>query len=134
MKNAFRFVLSTMLAVTILLSGSSFTLGKMVCLETGYTVIDYKKVEDCCDAHKPAPVVVRENCCEVTNLDITIDYFVQNNTSVAKMEAVPAPFHAVVQFCSVVPSFSTADFIPSFSQPPPETAEEILQRIRQYRI
>lgn len=133
MKNIFRFVISSILAVTILLSGSSFTFGKMVCLETGYTIIDYKKVEDCCDRKTSEPSIYKAECCEITNVDLAVDHFVNTQNSIVKIDAVPVELHAVPGIALPVPAFVYSAPV-ALIQPPPEPPSELLHSIRQYRI
>lgn len=133
MKNAFRFVISSILAVTILLSGSSFTFGKMVCLETGYTVIDFKKVEDCCDRKTSEPSIYKAECCEITNVDLAVDHFVNTQTTFVKTDAIPVELHTVHGISAPVPAITCA--VPLvLVQPPPEPPSDLLHSIRQYRI
>lgn len=133
MKNAFRFVISSILAVTILLSGSSFTFGKMVCLETGYTIIDYKKVEDCCDRKTTEPSIYKAECCEITNVDLAVDHFVNTQTAIVKVAAAPVALHAVPGIAAPVPAITQTLPI-ALVQPPPEPPSDLLHSIRQYRI
>lgn len=148
MKNVFRFVISSLLAVTILLSGSSFTFGKLVCSETGYTRIDFKKVEDCCDAGTTpasereeeccdsAPTyssAIKDECCEITNVDLAVDHFVNTQTAIVKIAAAPVALHTVPGIATPVPAITHA--IPVvLVQPPPEPPSDLLHSIRQYRI
>lgn len=148
MKNAFRFVISSILAVTILLSGSSFTFGKLVCSETGYTRIDFKKVEDCCntgtapaseseeeccDSAPTYTSAIKDECCEITNVDLAVDHFVNTQTAIVKIAAAPVVLHAVPGITAPVPAITYALPI-VLVQPPPEPPSDLLHSIRQYRI
>jgi hypothetical protein len=133
MKNAFRFVISSILAVTILLSGSSFTFGKMVCLETGYTIIDYKKVEDCCDRKTTEPSIYKAECCEITNVDLAVDNFVNTQNNFVNAAAAAVALHAFAGFATPVPAITHSQPI-VLVQPPPEPPSDLLHSIRQYRI
>lgn len=49
-----------LLAMVILVSGFSITVGKMVCLKSGKTLFSFSVVEDCCTKAKKA----NKNCCK----------------------------------------------------------------------
>lgn len=86
--------LAIFLGVIILLTGSSLTLAKMVCLKSGYTSITLNKPDDCCKhEHEHAPFTLEEKCCDVSSMHIDVlQYLTSSSQNIQKsMVCVEVP-------------------------------------------
>jgi hypothetical protein len=95
-----RNITSVLLAAVFLLSGFGFTIGKMVCIKSGKTVISLSALEDCCAKSKKKNCCnenKKENttsnfsfeksgCCDVSNTSISLKDF--QSSKINKAEAV----------------------------------------------
>lgn len=79
-------IVALFLGVIILLTGTSLTLAKMVCLKSGYTSITFNKPDDCCKhEHEHAPVTIEEKCCDVSSMHLeALQYLVSSSQNIQK--------------------------------------------------
>jgi hypothetical protein len=79
-------IVSVFLGVIILLTGSSVTLAKMVCLKSGYTSITLNKPDDCCKhEHEHAPVNIEEKCCDLSSMHLeALQYLSSSSQNIQK--------------------------------------------------
>lgn len=125
MKKALRLFVAILLSGIILVTGTGMTFGKMVCIETGYRKLDYKQVEDCCLKNRKAPVIVKDVCCDITNIDLKTDGFVTTHFS---FDAAPVVLHSLfitsLFDATAAPVFSQA-FLRDHPLPPPGGREHL---------
>lgn len=79
-------IVALFLGVIILLTGTSLTLAKMVCLKSGYTSITFNKPDDCCKhEHEHAPVTIEEKCCDVSSMHLeALQYLISSSQNFEK--------------------------------------------------
>jgi len=94
-----RNITSVFLASIFLLSGFGFTIGKMVCLKSGKTIISLSALEDCCAQSKKKNccnenkegntsgfAFEKSDCCDISNTSIALKDF--QSSKINKAEAV----------------------------------------------
>jgi len=95
-----RNITSVFLAAVFLLSGFGFTIGKMVCIKSGKTVISLSALEDCCAKSKKKNCCnenekqnttsnfsfEKSDCCDVSNTSISLKDF--QSSKINKAEAI----------------------------------------------
>lgn len=66
-----------LLAATLLLTGSGFVLGKMICLKSGNVLLQFNGVSDnCCLPNQSDEAEISEKCCLTTNYTVATDNYV----------------------------------------------------------
>ena len=89
MKLWFKSVISILLGILILLSGSGISLAKMVCLKSGYVSISLTTPDDCCGEEGCSDeTVIDEKCCDISNVSIEVLQYVGASTQTVHKSAV----------------------------------------------
>jgi hypothetical protein len=84
MKMAVQTFFGVALSLLIVLGGGRFTIGKMVCLESGYSSYSMGKAKDCCEKNSSSDQSVKRSCCDLVNVSYSLDdYNPSNNVKVA---------------------------------------------------
>lgn len=72
--------ISIFLGILILVTGSGISLGKMVCLKSGYTQITLSIPDECCShQHDEAPVTIESKCCAISSMNVAILHYLASN-------------------------------------------------------
>ncbi|GAB4137307.1 MAG: hypothetical protein Fur0041_12050 [Bacteroidia bacterium] len=96
MKLFFKAFTVAILSVITLISGSGFALGKMICLESGHTVVAFHAVEDCCGDEEQTGYAFESKCCDITNISFEGKTFTGSyQHEISQLIAFPA----IVPFC-----------------------------------
>lgn len=131
MKKAYASIFHTLLAVTVLISGMSFTVKKMVCLSSGDVQVGLYSLDGCCGEEEDfcEDSQVEEKCCEYSTqvLDLDKDITIKES-SLKQLDLSLLQFSPIYIFSLQVRSQKTPRF--SFADlPPPLSGRQLLSFI-----
>lgn len=118
-------IVALFLGVIILLTGTSLTLAKMVCLKSGYTSITFNQPDECCKhEHADAPVTIDEKCCDVSSMHLeALQYLISSSQNIQKsfvaIEVAPLSIFDYTRFDNSVSNQVRRFSIPIESSLPP---------------
>lgn len=119
MNRAIRYVWVFLLSGLIILGSGRFTLGKMICIESGQIAYSIGKAKDCCEKNGSPEKSLTSSCCDLVNVSFSLDDF---SPSSKPSSASPTSFF-------IIPVFDLLPLTSGFSQrplyysdlPPPDT-------------
>lgn len=122
MKATVRFALVLILSVITFVSGSGFVLGKMICLKSGNEIILPGAMDDCCGGEASDQSFFSEKCCEISNLTIDQETFINSESTqfekILLTAVVPVllPFTVDILFTDytiTIPDYSDRQYAPT---------------------
>lgn len=134
MKNFLRSAFSILMAMIVLVTGTGFTIKKMVCLSTGQTEVSiYSFSGECCEAEE---IYAEESCCEESCTaeentmqlgskccDYSSQIFYLAQDVVLKQASVEKTVYDIVKYAPAgspyIYSFAPRSSYPLFTDPPP---------------
>jgi hypothetical protein len=125
-----RILFSSILSLFLLMGGSGLVIGKMICLETGFTFYSAGEIADCCDDEKGG-ASVGEKCCEISTVVIQQDDFVNEGHIILKSQ--PALVPALFLFAGISSAVSSSSRT-ELPEPVPLTGRTSQSTLRVFRI
>lgn len=112
MKIFFKAFTVAILSLITLVSGSGFALGKMICLESGHTVVAFHAVEDCCGDEEQTGYAFESKCCDITNISFEGKTFTGSyQHEISQLIAYPALLPVYFDLCFVSDLTAPSSFL-----------------------
>lgn len=102
------------MSLTVLFGTHGFTIGKMLCLESGKTKYSFSEPGDCCNDKGDAQVI-KNKCCDLKSSTYKLSAYNSFNNEIS-LDAIPAEAHTLVPAQPLV--FSEIGFTQPAKAPP----------------
>jgi hypothetical protein len=130
MKKAAVSLFHILMALIVLVSGTSFTVKKMVCLSSGNVETGFYSLDGCCgDEEQASDAQLTESCCKYSSETFYLDQKAPvKEFSLKKTDIIYLP--AILPLAPELPVISYKSSIPYVGLPPPLSGRERLTLIR----
>jgi hypothetical protein len=133
MKTLFRSSLAFFLVLVLLAAGSGATIGRMVCLKSGRSIVRLQPVNDCCAERTQKTSTIGDHCCSIQNFVLQTDQYLFQKISFDQPLAIlPAISFAAQDWMTALQARHASFFVAD--RPPPPGGKILLQRLHTFLV
>ena len=121
---------SLFLSLLFIFGGGQFTIGKMVCLESGHSAYSLGQAQECCELQIPDHTIVTSKCCDLKNVSYNLnDFNLSQKVNVSSFSFISIhPHFSICSLRSLI--FLPHDIFSHADLPPPYTGKELVYLFR----